>query len=177
MEQSFRVRSKITPETFREFAVFDTFRRQKRYKGPLLFALIMTGFAVICFTQVGRREQAGMLGGLLLTVGIWLPAVYILNFLYSVNKKAKQLERVGNKAAYTVELSGEGVTVTAGGERTDYDWDGIECVYRLKRCVCLYVTANRAYILPAGDKGDDDIWVLVCRSASENKRKNLRKEQ
>lgn len=176
MTPSFRVQSRITPEVFREFAVFDTLRRQKRWRGPLVFALIMLGFAAVCFTQTGRREQAGLLGGVLLTVGIWLPAVYILVFLHSVNQKAKQLQKLKNKAAYTVELSGEGVTVTALGEQTRYAWDGIVLAYRLRRCICLYIAANRGYILPTGDGGDDALWELICAQIPEIKHRDLRKK-
>ena len=170
------VQSTITPEIFREFAIFDTLRRQKRWRGPLLFALIMVGFAVVCFTQSGRREQAGLLGGVLLTVGIWVPAVYILTFLNSVNKKAKQLQKLKNKAAYTVELSGKGVAVAAGEEQTEYAWDGIVYAYRLRRCICLYVAANRAYILPAGNGGDNELWELICAQTPEPKHRDLRKK-
>lgn len=176
MEPSFQIQSRITPEIFREFAIFDTLRRQKRYKGPLLFAFIMIGFAVICFTQVGRRGQAGLLGGVLLSVGIFLPAVYILTFLFSVRKRARQLERE-KKPAYTVELSAKRVTATAGDERAKYTWNKILYAYRLRRSICLYIAANRAYILPAGDEGDDDIWAFVCGHIPENKRKDLRKKK
>lgn len=176
MEQMFRVESRITPEIFQEFAIFDTLRRQKRYRGPLLFALIMIGFSVICFTQVGRREQAGLLGGVLASVGILLPAVYILTFLFSVRKRARQLERA-KTPAYTVELSNKKVTAAAGEERAEYRWNKILYVYRLRRSICLYIAANRAYILPAGDGGDDELWALICGHIPENKRKDLRKKK
>ena len=177
MEQPFRVQSKITPEIYREFTIFDTLRRQKRYKAPLLFALIMIGFSVVCFTQVGRRAQAGLLGGVLLTVGILLPAVYILTFLNSVNKKAKQLERVKNLPAYTVELSPERVTATAGKERLEYIWNDILYVYRLQRCIALFVAAGKAFVLPVGDDGDDALWTLICEHIPESKRENLHKQK
>lgn len=176
MEQTFLIQSRITPEIFREFAIFDTLRRQKRYKGPLLFALIMIGFAVICFTQMGRREQAGLLGGVLLSVGVLLPAVYILTFLYSVKKRAKQLERA-KTPAYTVELSNKKVTAAAGEERAEYRWNKIMYAYRLRRSICLYIAANRAYLLPAGDGGNDEVWALICGHIPEDKRKDLRKKK
>lgn len=176
MEPLFRVESRITPEVFREFAIFDTLRRQKRYRGPLLFALIMIGFAVVCFTQVGRREQAGLLGGVLLSVGIFLPAVYILTFLYSVKKRAKQLERA-KTPAYTIELSNKKVTAAAGEERAEYRWNKILYTYRLRRSICLYIAANKAYILPSGDGGDDELWALICGHIPENKRKDLRRKK
>ena len=68
--------ARITPEVFREFAFFDTFRRQKRWKGPALFALIMGGFAGVCFALRGSREQAALIGAVLLVVGLGLPEVF-----------------------------------------------------------------------------------------------------
>lgn len=173
MEQ-YCIRSKITPEVFREFALFDTLRRQKRYKGPALFALIMMIFAAICFTQVGQREHAALLGGVLLAVGVLLPAVYILTFIVSVRKKARQVG-MAKGPAYTVELSPSGVTAAAGEQRVSYKWEQIFFAYRLKRSICLYVAANRAYILPLGNDGDDGLWSLICGHSSEKKHKDLRR--
>lgn len=172
MEQ-YRVEAKITPEVFREFALFDTLRRQKRYKGPALFALIMAGFAALCFTQIGRRDSAALLGGVLLAVGVALPAVYIVTFLFSVRKKAKQVGRAKGPA-YTVELTASSVTAQAGGQRASYKWDKLYFAYRLKRSICLYVAADRAYILPTGPEGDDGLWSLICGHLSDKKHKDLR---
>ena len=69
--------ARVTPEVFREFAFFDTFRRQKRWRGPALFALMMGGFAAVCFALRESREQAVLIGTVLLVVGLGLPAAYI----------------------------------------------------------------------------------------------------
>lgn len=174
MVEQYCIRSKITPEVFREFALFDTFRRQKRYQRPALFALIMILFAAICFAQAGRREHAVLLGGVLLTVGILLPAVYILSFLLSVRKKARQVG-MAKGPAYIVELSASGVTATAGKQRGTYKWEEMVFAYRLKRSICLYVSASQAYILPVGKDGDDGLWSLICGCLPETKRKDLRR--
>ena len=50
---------------FRRFAVFNTFRRRRAWVRPLLFALIFTGFSLICL--LSGREQGGLLGGVLRT--------------------------------------------------------------------------------------------------------------
>ena len=62
--------SRITPETFRAFALFDAFQRQKRWRGPALFALIFSAFAAVCFTLGRDLPQSGLLGGVLLAVGL-----------------------------------------------------------------------------------------------------------
>lgn len=170
------IQSRITPEVFREFALFDTMYRQKRYRGPLLFAAILAVFACICFTQQGRNDQAILLGAVLLAVGLGLPAAYILMFLSSVSKKAKQLKLANAPAAYTVTLSPELVVVTAGEQRAEYAWKDILYVYRIRHSICLYVSANRAYLLPAASQREEDKrWALILERVPPEKRKDLRK--
>lgn len=171
------IQSRITPEVFREFAVFDTMYRQKRFLRPLVFTVIMAGFAAVCFSQRGQRPQAALLGGVLLAVGLGLPLVYFFTFLYSVYKQAKQLKGKKAPLAYTVELSPERVTVTAGEQRQEYRWEDILYVYRIRRSSCLYISANRAYLLPAADDGreEEKRWDLISDHIPAEKRKDLRK--
>lgn len=175
MEQTALViRSRITPEVFREFALFDTMYRQKRYRRPVLFAAILAVFACVCFTQQGRNGQAVLLGAVLLAVGLGLPAAYILFFLYSVHKKSKQLDLKNAPEAYTVKLSPELVVVTAGRERAEYTWKDILYVYRIRHSTCLYVGANRAYLLPISDQREEDrLWALISQRVE--KWKDLRR--
>lgn len=52
---------RVSPEDFREFALFDAFRRQKRWKSPLLFAVIFAAFAAVCFTAGRNVRGSGLL--------------------------------------------------------------------------------------------------------------------
>ena len=79
----------VNTEIFRDFAAFDVWTRQKRWQRPLVFALILLAGAVICFSQVGKREGAVLLGSVLTLVGLGLPAVYVTMFFQSVNRQAK----------------------------------------------------------------------------------------
>lgn len=170
------IQARITPEVFREFALFDAMYRQKRYRGPLLFAVILTGFACVCFSQQGRREEAVLLGGVLLAVGFGLPLAYILIFLSSVRAKAKELKLDNVSVSYTVSLSPKTVVVTAGEQRAEYAWKNIVYAYRVKRSICLYVGANRAYLLPiAGQQEETERWSLISRQLPPERRKDLRK--
>lgn len=170
------IQSRIGPEVFREFAIFDTLWRQKRFVRPLVFAAIMAGFAAVCFSQSGQREQAALLGGVLLAVGLGLPLVYFLTYFYSVYKQARQLK---SKAppAYSVELSQEHIAVTAGEQRVEYQWADILYAYRIRHSTCLYVAANRAYLLPAADdeREEQKRWALLCEHIPNKKRRDLRK--
>lgn len=68
-EHELTVMVHIDGRLFRNFALFDTFRRQRKWVSPALFAAIMIGFSCVCFALRGQAEQAVLLGGTLLAVG------------------------------------------------------------------------------------------------------------
>lgn len=171
MQKELKIEAKITPEAFREFSRFDTLTRQKRYKSPLLFLLIMAAFAGVCFTQVGRRSSAMLLGCVLLGVGLGLPAAYFLSFFLSVRNNARLLAQKKVAAAYTVILSSTGITIPLGGKDLTYRWDSIFYVYRIRRSTCIYVEKDRAYMLPLQDpETEAQIWTLICQALPAEKR-------
>ena len=175
--RTMRVQSRITPEVFREFALFDTFRRQKRHRRPLVFMVIMLAFAAACFAQAGRRESAALLGGVLAGVGVILPAVYILLYLNSVRAACRKLKEAGSPLAYELELAPACARAIADGKGRDYPWKKLHGAYRLKRSVCLYVTPQQAYILPdTGDEGHErQLWELIAARMPEGSCRDLRK--
>lgn len=154
---------------FREFSTFDVLTRQKRWRRPLLFAVLMLAFAVVCFTQVGRREGAALLGTVLTVVGIGLPIVYFVSFFQSVSKQAKRLKLDTPRDVYRVELSESGVRVLEAGRQDKrslvqrYDWAQMYGAWRTATAVYLYVESNKAYLLPAGQipGGVDAAWKFV----------------
>ena len=61
-ETTIRIPVKLDKTTFRRFATFDTIRRQHRWRLPIGFFLIMTGFSVYLFFQTDK-VQSSLLGG------------------------------------------------------------------------------------------------------------------
>lgn len=141
--------SRISREQFREFAVFDAMRRQRRWLRPTAFAAFFCALAALAFGRTGQTEGAGLLGGTLLLVGLGLPAAYFGNFYHSVRKRAKQLDP--REVAYTLTLTEEGVEAEKDGQRVSYSWGQLTEAYRLRRGVCLYAGAKHAFLLPDGD--------------------------
>lgn len=171
MEKELRIEAKLTPEAFREFSYFDALTRQRRYRSPLLFFLIMAGFACVCFTQVGRRDNALLLGCILLGVGLVLPAVYFVNFFLSVRSNAKLLAQKKVPSAYAVILNSAGVVIPVKGKDLEYSWDSVYYVYRLRQSTCLYMEKDRAYMLPLQDpETEERLWALICRALPAEKR-------
>lgn len=175
--RTMRVQSRITPEVFREFALFDTFRRQKRHRRPLLFMAIMLAFSAACFTRVGRHESAALLGGVLAGVGLILPGVYILLYLHSVRRACRKLREAGSPVAYELELAPACARASVGGKSRDYPWKKLHGAYRLQGSVCLFVSPQQAYLLPnTGDEGHErQLWALIVARLPEGTCRDLRK--
>lgn len=154
---------------FREFSAFDVLTRQKRWRRPLLFAVLMLAFAVICFTQVGQRQGAALLGTVLAVIGAGLPIVYFATFFQSVNKQAKRLKLETPRDVYRVELSDSGVRVLEAGKQDKqklvqhYEWTGLYGAWRTGTAVYIYVESGKAYLLPAAQipGGLDAVWKFV----------------
>lgn len=154
----------IDDKIFRKFANFDTMRRQKRWRSPLIFALILTASAVACFLLRHRAEGAVLLGCVLLVVGLGLPLVYFLTFARSVRRNIQGMG-LAQKArhAYDVTLSEAGISVSTEKESLSRGWGELLAAYRVDGCIYLYAAAQRAYLLPAGQasRDDDTLWAML----------------
>ncbi len=164
---------RVSPAMFREFGMFDTFSRQKRWRSPLVFALLMSVFAVVAFTQAGRIRGAALLGGVLLLVGLGLPAAYFLSFFLSLKKQERALAQTPGVIVYTLHLSGEGFSVLQGQEKVAHTWDQVLLACRLSQCMCLYVGPRRAYLLPdwEGSRQEEAVWRLIQDKVPEDRRR------
>ena len=175
--RTMRVQSRITPKVFREFALFDTFRLQKRHRAPLLFAVILLAASAVCFARIGRVESAALLGGVLAAVGLGLPVCYILYYLNSVRRMCQKLKEAGSPVAYELQLTPTGVRVSAGGKDREYAWKKLHAAYRIRHSICVYVAPRQAYLLP--DTGDDGherkLWELITGHLPAEKCRDLRK--
>jgi len=175
MEQKdIRVQSNIDPKTFRRFALFDTFYRRKRWRGPLLFAVILSAFAAVCFALQGRKEQAVLLGAVLLAVGIGLPAAYFVSYLLSVNAQAKKLGLSASRTAYTLYLGERTVRAVSGKERAEFPWSGLFRAYRTGNGVYLYTDPQKAFLLPEAQV-TEAVWARIRQCVPADRLYDLRK--
>ena len=165
--------SNIDQKDFLRFALFDTFRVKKRWKTPVLFAVLMTAFAAACFALRQSREQALLLSGVLLGIGLILPLVWYLWFLSSVKKEARMLGLSKTRIAYSLLLREDGVTVRRGKEKAEYAWKNSFMARRVKGCIYLYVLPTRAFLMPKAEESDA-AWDFICRHLPEAKCKDLR---
>lgn len=165
---------RITPEVFRAFALFDTFRRQKRWRSPLLFTSIFVFCALICLTLGRRLEQSGLIAAVLLLVGLILPVVYFATFLFSVSTQSKNLGLERKEISYTLRLDQSGFTAQQREEKVSWTWEEVPYVYRLPQCVCLYPNTRQAFLLPQEEKELERAWKLIAHRVPAEKLFDLR---
>jgi len=157
-EESIIVPARITRQVFQRFALFDTFSLQKRWKLPLIFALIMSALAVLCLAFREQKEGAALLGTVLLLVGLGLPLAYFLSYWLSLRQQLARMEP--DRIAYTLRLEPGGIQVTSGTQKASYSWESVHMASRVSGCVYLYVEERRAYLLPDGPSSRR-IWELI----------------
>ena len=154
------VACKIDRETFTRFAVYDALVRKKGWRNPALFALLMSAFAILCFLGRKTHAQALLLGGVLLGVGLLLPAVWLGMFFSSVRRQAGRSGLSPDKAQYFVTLSEEKIFVSKGKETADFPWQDAVLARRVRGCIYLYVSPTRAFLLPDSEK-TEQAWKII----------------
>lgn len=161
-----RIKVRLTEKEFISFGWFDALRVKRAWRGPALFAAILGAAAALCFILHARRG-AVLLGGALLAVALGLPAAWLLNFGVSLRRQAKAAGLSGGKHVYTLELQDDeaGVAVDSGKERAAYSWEQVFHVYRNKTASYLYITPQRAFLIPHDcvEGGEDALWNLFGR--------------
>ena len=167
----------LDQSTFRRFATFDTFRRQRRWRLPVWFMLILMGFSLYLYLQTDKPQSA-MIATVLLLIGIGLPLVYFSSFYIGLRKSIKQ-NRLP-RPVYTLELRDEDLTIRSATKKDDVmtlQWAQLFAAYRVQGAVYLYVLPTRAFLLPDGQASvpDGELWAFI-RERLKDKCRSLCKE-
>lgn len=170
-DQTLIIPAKIDARTFRRFAVFDTFCRQRLWRAPALFTVLMLAFSITCFAFQGSHSGAALLGTVLLVIGLGLPVVYVASFLLSVRNQSQRLKLDGIRTVYTIHLCEKHIQVVSDSETAQYQWEQIFCAYRKPDCIYLYVTSQRAFLIPVHEQ-DSAVWDLLVKKLPIEKRKS-----
>lgn len=157
-----KVEVRLNEKEFFRFSTFDVLRLRKRWRSPAVFAAILCACAAVCFLMRHVRG-AVVLGIALLVAGIGIPAAYFLNFFLSLRRQARQEGLSPAKYVYTLDLGGDGgIAVDNGHEHAVYPWGQVFHVYRNTSASYLYITPQRAFLLPHDcvKGGADALWKL-----------------
>lgn len=158
MPETITVPVRLTAKSFRDFAIYDTLVRQRRWVMPVAFCLILSFFAGVCYALRDRGEGAQALVAVLLVIGVGLPAAYFISFLSSIRQQNRRMGLSEPKLVYTVTLDAKGVHVDAGEQHLDYAWDSLYRAYRRPDAVYLYPSPKQAYLLPFSDADPEALW-------------------
>lgn len=161
----------LTGDEFRRFTVFDLLSRRKQWQGPTLFAAILCASAALCFVKSGTRG-AVLLGNVLLAVGLGLPCVYFAYFFSSLSRQVRQQGLSRPQEVYTVTLTdrSQGIQAENGRETVRYAWKNVYRAYRRPTAVYLYLTPQRAFILPyTCMENPAQLWALLEKQLPKEK--------
>ena len=146
------VHVRINARIFRRFAMYDTFRVQRRWRAPALFAAILAFFAAVCHTLTGRAQSA-MIGNVLLIVGLGLPLAYVLHFLVQVHDQCSRLGLRQLRPAYTLNMEESRLRILNDmlkEPEVSLPWDTLHGVWRSEFAFYIYATPSRTFIVPDG---------------------------
>lgn len=163
MRETVTVRVKMNATIFRNFSMFDTFRLKRFARLPLMFMGIMLAFSLVCFLLAGQKQQAAMLGAVLLVIGLALPLVYFGTYWSQVRMQIVRLNlSKKERPAYTLTLGQEIHIVNNMKEEpaVDLPWEKVLGVWRGKDAAYLYVTPQKAFLMPDGqaDVNAGQLW-------------------
>ena len=156
---------------FRRFTIFDLLRRRKQWRGPVLFDVILGASAAVCFTRP-QAQGAMLLGNVLLAVGLGLPCVYFAYFFSSLSRQVRQQGLTRPQKVYTVTLTekAQGILADNGREQLNYAWKSVHHVYRNLTATYLYLTPQRALLLPhTCVDNPDELWALLTKKLPKEK--------
>lgn len=175
-----KIEAYLDEKTFRRFTMFDILKRRKYWKSPVTFASILSVSAIICFIM-HRVDGAVLLGTVLLVVGLGMPLIHFLNFFFSLRKLVAQQALKTPRLVYTLTLTekSKGIEIDNGKEHAVYEWKQVFHAYRDTDATYLYLTPERAFLLPHDYimEGDDGLWKLIDKKVSKDRRTDIRKKK
>lgn len=164
------IRVCLSKGDFMRFGWFDALHHKQVWRRPALFAAILGAAAIVCFIFHARRG-AVLLGCVLTAVAAGLPAAYFLSFYLSLRRQGAGLGE--GKYVYTLTLydDARGLTVDNGSEHAAWTWDQVYRVYETDTAAYLYLTPQRAYLIPYAcvKAGGEKLHALLTRWVPEGR--------
>lgn len=166
----------LGPGSFKNFAVFDTMTKQRKWRTPMSIgaAGIIGGFIAFMMQEMG--ENIFLLGVLLMVIGMFVPSMYFRKFYASINEQIKRMNIENPRHVYSIELSAdpEGIVYYHPKEKTPagkFSWNTIEGVWRTEKAIYLYVDKTRALLVPDNSKNitQNEVWDFVKSHAPKEK--------
>ena len=116
---------------------------------------------------------------MLLVIGLGLPILYVGTFWSQLNVQVERFKLGKGRKVYTVWLAEEGVTVRNDQRQEELlqlAWPEIDRVYQRRDCVYLYVSREKAFLLPNGqsDASDQAVWQMFTEHMQAERLRGLK---
>ena len=174
----YRFNTNVDARTFRDFSFFNSFLFHSRWISLALFPLVMTGLGIL-----NLLTGSAFLFRLFLVLALLIPVLYLIYYGISLRNQIRVNNLTEKRQVYTTCFTNGKIAVTNENENQPMEWEHIHCLFRYKEYFYLYITKNRAFILPAEDLDDqksaDAFWEYSklmapkgrCRSYIKSKKK------
>ena len=160
MAKPIDIHVRLDAATFRRYCGFDALRRRRLWYWP---ALIGLGLMCVASFLLLRGQGDGTTAGVLMGLGIAVPAGAFALYALQIEAQIVSQNLKSAPPVYSLRLAPEGLRVV--NDRKDekpveLPWDRVWAAFRRKGAVYLYVTPQRAFILPDGqaDTTDAAVW-------------------
>jgi hypothetical protein len=111
-------------------------------------------------------------------VGLGMPLIYFTTFFASLKKSVKAQNLDPPRLVYSLTFNRENpkVSIENGKEKAEYKWKDMFHAYKAKDAIYLFITADRAFILPDESitGGPDKAWDIIVGQLGKEKTKVLR---
>ena len=160
MADTFTIPCRIDQKSFRDFAVFNSFRFRWRGLSLMLFPVFMIVLAII-----NRNTGSKALFWVFFVLGFLLPAAYLFQFERSLRNQIRVNHLEQPRVFYTVTVSPETIVVENQTERQELPWDKLYRIFRYRDYIYIYATPARVFILTcdAEDEKFRRLWEMIVQ--------------
>lgn len=169
-------------KSFKDFLIFDTMKRQKRWKAPVSLAVCLYLLATLCFATQETYDWAATVGSILIVITVLIPTNYFRSFHASSKEQTKRMNLSSPRLVYKIHLENgtRGIQYYYPDEEApagSYTWDCITGAWRTKNAIYLYVTPEQALLIPDNNKSQnfEDIWNLITTNLDKPRIHNSRR--
>ena len=168
MARSIDIHVRLDARPFRRFCGFDTFRRQRRWYPPVMAGMVLVTLSAALLIMGKSTQAAGVLMGL----GLAIPLVVFGLYFIQIEAQVSRMKLRDAPAVYSLTLSADGVRVRNDQkqeEPVDLPWDRLWAAFRRRDCIYLYVSPERAFILPDGQAScsPDALWQYLRQNMGD----------
>lgn len=172
----------LSARAFKKFAVFNTMRRQRHWILPIGMTVICFVFSIASFTFQETLPWGSTLGSILSAVTVLIPFGYFRSFYSSIDKQVERMKLESPRHVYSIEMSenAEGIRLYYPGEKEPSDrfsWKSIDGAWRNDHAIYIYVTPERALLVPDIIKNvdQDKLWEFLQKQLGADRMHDCRK--